>query len=676
MITKDKLITLASEVGIWDYAPDEVSEKGRVGPGELLVIDTRKGKIWQSSEIDNDLKSRHPYREWMENNVHKLTPFSQLPDDKVGERSFDADLLKTYQKQFAMSNEEIDQILRVLGDMAQEAVGSMGDDTPMAVLSSKERLISDYFRQKFAQVTNPPIDPLREKHVMSLATSIGQEMNVFCETDGHAHRVTFDSPILLYSDMQQLLTLSDQHYRNTILDINFDPQEKNLKQAVLDLCDKAEQVVREGTVLVVLSDRALTADRLPIPAAMAVGAVQARLVEANLRCDANIIIETGAARDPHHFAVLIGFGATAVYPYLVYETLGKMIDDGALQKSYREVMQNYQYGINKGLYKIMSKMGISTVASYRCSQLFEAVGLHRDVVELCFKGVTTRIQGANFDDFEQDLFNLSRKAWAKRKPLEHGGLLKYVHGGEYHAYNPDVVGTLQKAVKSGETMDYREFAQQVNQRPVAMLRDLLRLKTSDKPLPLEHIETASDLYKRFDSAAMSIGALSPEAHEALATAMNRLGGYSNSGEGGEDPRRFGTERNSRIKQVASGRFGVTPHYLTNADVLQIKVAQGAKPGEGGQLPGHKVTAEIAKLRYSVPGVTLISPPPHHDIYSIEDLAQLIFDLKQINRKPWSRSSSSLSRALARLPLVWQKPTPTLSPSQVMTAAPQPARSLP
>lgn len=258
----------------------------------------------------------------------------------------------------------------------------------------------------------------------------------------------------------------------------------------------------------VLSDRALTADRLPIPAAMAVGAVQARLVEANLRCDANIIIETGAARDPHHFAVLIGFGATAVYPYLAYETLGKMIDDGALQKSYREVMQNYQYGINKGLYKIMSKMGISTVASYRCSQLFEAVGLHRDVVDLCFKGVTTRIQGANFDDFEQDLFNLSRKAWAKRKPLEHGGLLKYVHGGEYHAYNPDVVGTLQKAVKSGEIMDYREFAQQVNQRPVAMLRDLLRLKTSDKPLPLEHIEPASDLYKRFDSAAMSIGALS------------------------------------------------------------------------------------------------------------------------------------------------------------------------
>ncbi|MEF1212571.1 glutamate synthase central domain-containing protein, partial [Vibrio alginolyticus] len=305
VITKDKLITLASEVGIWNYAPDEVAKKGRVGPGELLVIDTRKGKLWQSSEIDNDLKSRHPYREWMENNVRKLTPFSQLPEDQVGERSFDEDLLKTYQKQFAMSNEEVDQILRVLGDMGQEAVGSMGDDTPMAVLSSKERLVTDYFRQKFAQVTNPPIDPLREKHVMSLATSIGQEMNVFCETDGHAHRVTFDSPVLLYSDMQQLLELSDDHYRNTILDINYDPQQKDLKQAINDLCEQAEQVVREGTVLVVLSDRALVKGKLPIPAAMAVGAVQTRLIDANLRCDANIVVETATARDPHQFAVLL-----------------------------------------------------------------------------------------------------------------------------------------------------------------------------------------------------------------------------------------------------------------------------------------------------------------------------------------------------------------------------------
>ncbi|CAH7377611.1 glutamate synthase subunit GltB [Vibrio chagasii] len=632
VITKDNLITLASEVGIWNYAPDEVAEKGRVGPGELLVIDTRRGKLWQSNEIDNDLKSRHPYKEWMEKNVHKLTQFSELDDDQVGKRSFDDDRLKTYQKQFAMSNEESDQVLRVLGDMGQEAVGSMGDDTPMAVLSSKERLVTDYFRQKFAQVTNPPIDPLREKHVMSLATSIGQEMNVFCETDGHAYRVTFDSPVLLYSDMQQLLQLNQKHYRHAILSMHYDPAQQDLEQAIKAVCDSAEQEVREGAVLVVLSDKGLEKDKLPIPAAMAVGAVQTRLADTNLRCDANIVVETATARDPHQFAVLLGFGATAVYPYLAYEALGKMLDDGSLDKDYRTAMQNYQNGINKGLYKIMSKMGISTIASYRCSQLFEAVGLHSDVVELCFRGVTTRIQGASFSDFQQDIYNLSRKAWTKRKPIEHGGLLKYVHGGEYHAYNPDVVGTLQTAVKTGETSDYLSFAKQVNARPAAMLRDLMSLKKADKPLALEQVEPSSELFKRFDSAAMSIGALSPEAHEALAMAMNRLGGYSNSGEGGEDPRRFGTDRNSRIKQIASGRFGVTPHYLTNADVLQIKVAQGAKPGEGGQLPGHKVTAEIAKLRYSVQGVTLISPPPHHDIYSIEDLAQLIFDLKQVNPK--------------------------------------------
>lgn len=630
VITKDNLITLASEVGIWNYAPDEVAEKGRVGPGELLVIDTRRGKLWQSNEIDNDLKGRHPYKEWMEKNVHKLTPFSELDDDQVGKRSFDDDTLKTYQKQFAMSNEESDQVLRVLGDMGQEAVGSMGDDTPMAVLSSKERLVTDYFRQKFAQVTNPPIDPLREKHVMSLATSIGQEMNVFCETDGHAYRVTFDSPVLLYSDMQQLLQLNQKHYRHAILSLHYDPAKQDLEQAINAVCYRAEQEVRDGAVLVVLSDKGLEKGKLPIPAAMAVGAVQTRLADTNLRCDANIVVETATARDPHQFAVLLGFGATAVYPYLAYEALGKMLDDGSLDKDYRAAMQNYQNGINKGLYKIMSKMGISTIASYRCSQLFEAVGLHSDVVKLCFRGVTTRIQGASFSDFQQDIYNLSRKAWTKRKPIEHGGLLKYVHGGEYHAYNPDVVGTLQTAVKTGETSDYLSFAKQVNARPAAMLRDLMSLKKADKPLTLEQVEPSSDLFKRFDSAAMSIGALSPEAHEALAMAMNRLGGYSNSGEGGEDPRRFGTDRNSRIKQIASGRFGVTPHYLTNADVLQIKVAQGAKPGEGGQLPGHKVTAEIAKLRYSVQGVTLISPPPHHDIYSIEDLAQLIFDLKQVN----------------------------------------------
>ncbi|MBE0363455.1 glutamate synthase (NADPH/NADH) large chain [Pseudoalteromonas ulvae UL12] len=631
VVTKDGLMTLASEVGIWDYAPDEVREKGRVGPGELLVIDTLHGKIWHSNEIDTDLKKRHPYKSWLEENVQRLTPFEELAADLPGQRELDDAMLAVYHKQFAYSNEELDQVIRVMGAIGQEATGSMGDDTPFAVLSSKERPIYDYFRQKFAQVTNPPIDPLRENHVMSLATCIGREQNVFNETTGHAKRLQFSSPVLMYSDMVQLLQADQEHYSSQIISLNYDVEE-GLKSALERVCDQAEQAASDGIVLLVLSDKGLTPATLPIPAAMALGAVQQRLVVNNLRCDTNIIVETASCRDPHQFAVLIGFGATAIYPYLAYESLTQMCDKETIKKTHSEVTVSYRNAINKGLYKIMSKMGISTVASYRCSMLFEAVGLADEVVDLCFKGVVNRIKGADFTDFHQDLVNLSRKAWIKRKPLDHGGLLKYVHDGEYHAYNPDVIQTLQVAVRSGEYDDYLKYADLVNNRPITNLRDLLKLQIGDTSIALDEVEPAEALFKRFDSAAMSIGALSPEAHEALAIAMNRLGGCSNSGEGGEDVLRYGTEKNSRIKQVASGRFGVTPHYLVNADVIQIKVAQGAKPGEGGQLPGEKVTPYIAKLRYSVPGVTLISPPPHHDIYSIEDLAQLIFDLKQVNPK--------------------------------------------
>ncbi|WJY14694.1 glutamate synthase large subunit [Pectobacteriaceae bacterium CE90] len=633
VITKDKLITCASEIGIWDYQPDEVIEKGRVGPGELMVIDTRNGRILHSAETDDDLKSRHPYKEWMEKNVKRLVPFEELPDEQVGSRELDDTMLETYQKQFGYSKEELDQILRVLGENGQEATGSMGDDTPFAVLSSRPRIIYDYFRQQFAQVTNPPIDPLREAHVMSLSTCIGREMNVFCEAEGQAHRLSFKSPILLYSDFNQLINQDQQYYRADRIDLTFDPKQQTLQETVEKLCDEAENKVRDGAVLLVLSDRSITQDHLPVPAPMAVGAIQRRLVEKSLRCDANIIVETASARDPHHFAVLLGFGATAIYPYLAYETLARMVDNRTIEKPYRTVMLNYRNGINKGLYKIMSKMGISTVASYRCSKLFEAVGLHQDISSLCFQGVVSRISGANFSDFEQDLLNLSKRAWLKRHTLDQGGLLKFVYDGEYHTYNPDVVKTLQAAVHSGKYSDYLQYANLVNHRPVATLRDLLALQPQEgTAIALDQVEPATELFKRFDTAAMSIGALSPEAHESLAEAMNSLGGFSNSGEGGEDPARYGTNKVSRIKQVASGRFGVTPAYLVNADVIQIKVAQGAKPGEGGQLPGDKVTPYIARLRYSVPGVTLISPPPHHDIYSIEDLAQLIFDLKQINPK--------------------------------------------
>ncbi|MBD2815360.1 glutamate synthase large subunit [Xenorhabdus sp. Flor] len=630
VITKDKLITCASEVGIWEYQPDEVVEKGRIGPGELMVIDTRKGRILHSAETDNDLKSRHPYKEWLEKNVNHLIPFEKLPEEQVGTRDFDDLILATYHKQFAYSNEELDQIIRVLGENGQEATGSMGDDTPFAVLSSRPRIIYDYFRQQFAQVTNPPIDPLREAHVMSLSTRIGREMNVFCEAEGQAHRLSFESPVLLYPDFVQLTTQQGSYYRAETLDLTFNPQETNLKTAVSTLCEQAEKRVRNGAVLLVLSDRNISPERLPIPAPMAVGAIQHCLVEKSLRCDANLIVETASARDPHHFAVLLGFGATAVYPYLAYESLGKMIDDGTINTPYARVMLNYRNGINKGLYKIMSKMGISTISSYRCSKLFEAVGLHSEITALCFNGVVSRIEGADFNDFEQDLRNLSRRAWLHRHTIDQGGLLKYVHNGEYHAYNPDVVSTLQTAVHSGKYSDYQKYSQLVNGRPITTLRDLLAISPKGEPISIEEVEPAEALFNRFDTAAMSIGALSPEAHEALAEAMNTLGGFSNSGEGGEDPARYGTKKVSRIKQVASGRFGVTPAYLSSADVIQIKVAQGAKPGEGGQLPGDKVTPYIARLRYSIPGVTLISPPPHHDIYSIEDLAQLIFDLKQVN----------------------------------------------
>ncbi len=632
VVTKDKLITLASEVGIWDYSPDEVLEKGRVGPGELLVIDTLSGKRWTSWDIDRELKSRYPYREWMEKCCRKLASFDIDASLDTGARSLSDDQLLCYQKLFGYTNEELEQVIKVLGETGQEPISSMGDDAPMAVLSIKERSLYDYFRQMFAQVTNPPIDPLREKHVMSLATCIGREQNVFDEAQSHAYRVMFQSPVLVYSDLQQLLHLEQNHYRHVILDLNYAP-ELGLRKAIEQLAESAGKAVREGAVLLVLSDRHITQDSLPIPAAMAVGAVQRTLVAGKLRCDANIIVETASCRDSHHFAVLLGMGATAVYPYLVYESLAHLVDEGSVKVPLRRAITNYRQGIDKGLLKILSKMGIATVASYRCAQLFEAVGLAGEVTDLCFNGVTSRIAGADFTDFHQDQQKLARFAWKKAyKPLDRGGLFKYIHGGEYHAYNPDVVQALQKAVRTGRFTDYQCYSSAVNNRPIACLRDLLALKKDTLAIALEAVEPAENFFARFDSAAMSIGALSQEAHEALAIGMNRLGGFSNSGEGGEDQNRFGTERVSKIKQVASGRFGVTPHYLMNAEVIQIKMAQGAKPGEGGQLPGHKVTAQIAALRYSVPGVTLISPPPHHDIYSIEDLAQLIFDLKQINDK--------------------------------------------
>ncbi|WP_016955080.1 glutamate synthase large subunit [Catenovulum agarivorans] len=630
VITTNRFITLASEVGIWEYSPDEVVEKGRVGPGEMLAVDTKTGQLWRSNEIDQDLKDRHPYREWLDENVRRLTPPSECDPSLAGKRDYDDVQLAVYHKLFNYSYEEIDQVVKVLAINGQEAVGSMGDDTPMAVLSRKHRTVYDYFRQMFAQVTNPPIDPLRENHVMSLQTCIGVEQNVFSETTSHANRILFESPVLMYTDLVQLKATDNTHYATETFSLNYDPQKEDLQAAIKRIVAEAVAAVKErNVVIVILSDRDIAKGTLPVPAAMAVGALQQGLLDNQVRCDSNLIVETASARDPHHFAVLIGLGATAVYPYLAYETIEQLADKKAINIDARTAIANYRKGIGKGLFKIMSKMGISTIASYRWSQLFEAIGISDEVMETCFRGITSRIQGAEFSDFQQDLINLERIAWLPRKKMTHGGLLKFVHGEEYHTYNPDVVNTLHTAVRSGEYSDYLEFAKIVNERPVSTIRDLFKVKPG-QAIDVSEVEAAENLFPRFDTAAMSIGALSPEAHESLAIAMNRLGGNSNSGEGGEDPKRYGTERNSKIKQVASGRFGVTPHYLVNASIIQIKVAQGAKPGEGGQLPGDKVNPYIATLRYSVPGVTLISPPPHHDIYSIEDLAQLIFDLKQVN----------------------------------------------
>jgi glutamate synthase (NADPH/NADH) large chain len=627
VITKDRHITLASEIGVYDYQPEDVVAKGRLKPGQMLAADTETGKLLLPEDVDALLKGRQPYKQWLKAGAKRLT--SSLDGEACG-MPMEDNTLDTYQKLFQVSYEERDQILRVLAEGGQEAIGSMGDDTPMAVLSRKVRSPYDYFRQQFAQVTNPPIDPIREQIVMSLETCFGREKNMFEESPEHANRLLVNSPVLSATKFEQLLELDHGDYASTVIDLHYDENGK-LQDAINSICDQAVAAVNDGKVILVLSDRNIAPGRIPVHALLATGAVHHRLIREGLRCDANIVVETGTARDPHHMAVLIGYGATAVFPYLAYACIQDMQRSGEISmKDCAALMHNYRKGINKGLFKVTSKMGISTISSYRGAQLFESVGLHQEVVDLCFNGTTNRLQGTHFDDFEADQRALVKLAWNERKRISQGGLLKYVHGGEEHAYNPDVVQALQRAVKTGDQDAYREYARLVNERPTLALRDMLKLRTDIEPIAIDEVEPMEEIVKRFDSAAMSLGALSPEAHETLAMAMNRLGARSNSGEGGEDPKRYGTEKRSKIKQVASGRFGVTPAYLRSAEVMQIKIAQGAKPGEGGQLPGQKVNELIAQLRYCKPGVSLISPPPHHDIYSIEDLAQLIFDLKQVN----------------------------------------------
>ena len=627
VITRDRCIMLASEIGVHEFDDADVVAKGRVGPGEMVAVDTRTGEFLSTANIDRINSTRNPYWEWLREGTRHVR---SLVNHGVPQwQALPAEDLRCCEKMFDVSHEEREQVLRVLADLGQEATGSMGDDTPLPALSGQVRSLYDYFRQQFAQVTNPPIDSLREKIVMSLETCFGAELNLFDETMDHAERLVSESPVLKHKKFEHLKAIKDPRYSPLHIGLGCDEQQ-DLEETIRAITDTAVQGVRDGKTLVILSDRKIQKGRIAVHALLATGAVHHALTREGLRCRANIIVDTGTARDPHHFATLIGYGATAVHPWLALQSLHDLASlDESDTEAFNVIQRRYCLGIEKGLLKICSKVGISAITSYRGAQLLEIVGLAREVVDLCFVGSVSRIEGAGFAELGADARQLAAHAWS-RQDLRQGGLLKYVHGGEYHAYNPDVVQALQAAARSGEMEDYRVFRDLVNQREPMVLRDLLRLRDDIEPVPIDEVESVEAITQRFDSAGMSLGALSPDAHETLAEAMNRLGARSNSGEGGEDPVRYGTARTSKIKQVASGRFGVTPEYLVNAEVMQIKIAQGAKPGEGGQLPGSKVDELIARLRHCNPGVTLISPPPHHDIYSIEDLAQLIFDLKQVN----------------------------------------------
>ena len=620
------IITIASETGVNPVAEDNVVKKGRVEPGGILAVNTLTGEILNQNSIDNELKEKLPYRKWLKQNALYIE--SRLDSyEGPGLKSIDSNSFMTASKLFLLFKEERSSVIKPLAVDSQEGTGSMGDDTALAVMSKMHRQIYDFFRQQFAQVTNPPIDSLREVAVMTLETCFGPELNIYEESPEHAKRLVTTSPVLSHRKLQSIL--SNPYFKAQEINLSF---EKNisLKEAIINLQNKVVDVVDSGTAIIHLVEDLPDEGKLNINALLAVGAVHQKLVKLGKRSDANIIVTSYSARDTHQIACLIGFGATAVYPSLAYQTILDLTNRNELKGDPHENCFRYRKGINKGLLKIISKMGISTISSYRGSQLFEIVGLGEDIVDLCFTNTTSRVKGRNFKDLDKEIRALDDYARSNLSDMNVGGLLKYIHGGEYHAYNPEIVKKLQEAVNSGLPKTYKEYSQLVDSRPPAMLRDLLAVNTKKKKINLSKVESQKKILNRFDSAGMSLGALSPKAHETLAEAMNTLGGRSNSGEGGEAVERYGTIKRSKIKQIASGRFGVTPHYLVNAEVLQIKIAQGAKPGEGGQLPGGKVNQLIAKLRYSTPGVTLISPPPHHDIYSIEDLAQLIYDLKEVN----------------------------------------------
>ena len=624
-ILKNGMITVASETGIYPVEDNEILQKGRLSPGGIFAVNSDSGEILDQKIIDDRLKKNKPYRDWLKKSAIYLESTLDAFEGPGIKKIPHSDLIKSA-KLFSLFNEERVSVIKPLALDGLEGTGSMGDDTALAMLSSMPRSIYDYFRQQFAQVTNPPIDSLRETSVMSLEACFGPELNIFEETQEHAKRIVSTSPVLSHKKLSSLL--KNTYFPAKTFDLHYSPK-SNLKDALAALTAKVVSSVEKGDVIIHLNENLPEGDKLSINALLAIGCIHQELVRTGLRSNANLIVSSATARDTHQIACLLSFGATAVYPWLAFQTILDLTHRKELKGSPTANCAKYRKGINKGLLKIISKIGISTISSYRGSQLHEIVGLNADIVNYSFTNTVSRVGGKTFEDLDSEMRSLKEYADSNVSEIGLGGLLKFVHGGEYHAYNPEVVKKLQEAVKTGSKDAYEDYANLVNHRPPAMLRDLLEINYPKKIKKVKPVEI-SQLLKKFDSAGMSLGALSPDAHETLAEAMNSMGARSNSGEGGEAKERYGTSKMSKIKQVASGRFGVTPEYLVNAEVLQIKIAQGAKPGEGGQLPGGKVNPLIAKLRYSTPGITLISPPPHHDIYSIEDLAQLIFDLKQVN----------------------------------------------
>ena len=650
LVTEDGLILMASETGVLPVKPENVKLKGRLQPGKMLLVDTIEGRIISDKELKRSLYNRNPYELWLKENQITL---DQLPEPGR-EHGTDHDTILCRQRAFGYTDEDIRMIVGPMAEKGEEPIGSMGTDTPLACLSDKPQPLFNYFKQLFAQVTNPPIDPIREEMVMSLISYIGTERNILDETPQHCHTLKLSHPILTNAHLEKLRRVSRGDFLATTLPMLFAAEEgaRGLERGLDQLCRRASLAIKSGYTLLILSDRGLDSDYAPIPSLLALAAVHNHLVREETRTQVALIIESGEPREVMHFALLIGYGASAVNPYLAIETLEDMVMRGLLppQVTFEKALLNFKKSINKGLLKTFSKMGISTLQSYRGAQVFEAIGLNKSLVAKYFTGTASRVEGVGLDVLAQEAVLKHRHAFFPvteyDTELAVGGNYHYRVRGEYHLFNPSTISKLQHAVRQQSPQTFKEYTDQIDKenRQLCTLRGLLELKKSDNPIPIEEVEPAKDIVRRFATGAMSFGSISKEAHETLAIAMNRMGGRSNTGEGGEDEARFkpdpnGDLRRSAVKQVASARFGVTTNYLVNADELQIKMAQGAKPGEGGQLPGHKVDQEIARVRHSIPGVGLISPPPHHDIYSIEDLAQLIYDLKNAN--PRARISVKL-----------------------------------